>query len=276
MDRLDAIEENLQKLVGLYYNPTGEGLDQKTIFRSRELKFYSQHGEDGLLLYIFSKIGTTNRCFVEFGIGGGIECNTANLSINHGWNGLLMDGGQNNVARAKYYYSSRPEIKPSQIKIVRCFITAENIDKVLLDNGIEGEIDLLSIDIDGNDYWVWKAITNIRPRVVVIEYNASLGPDKSLTVKYDPQFYVHKKHPSGWYHGASLSALTKLGNSKGYILVGCDSKGVNAFFVRKDSAHGKLSEVSVEEAFYPHSSRLRIASVQQQYKLIEHQDYVHV
>lgn len=274
MDRLNAIEENQRLLLGLHYNQDDEGLDSRMIFKGREFRVYSQNGEDGLLLYIFSKIGTTNRRFVEFGIGGGIECNTANLSINHGWNGLLIDGDKNNVRRAKYYYHSRPEIKPSQVRIVQSFVTAKNINRLLSDNGIKGEIDLLSIDIDGNDYWVWKAIDDVRPRVVVIEYNASLCPDTSLTIKYDPQFSVPKKYPRFWYHGASLAALAKLGNSKGYVLVGADSTGTNAFFVLRELAYGKLRAVSVEEVFYPDLRRLRQASVEEQYRLIEHFDWV--
>ena len=145
-ERLDTIEKNLQNLLQLNYNSITKDLDQRTIFRSREFKIYSQNGEDGLLLYIFSKIGTTNSAFVEFGIGNGRECNNANLSINFGWHGLLMDGEEENVASAKHYYENRLEIKPSQIKVIHCFVTAENINKVLLDSGCEGEIDLLSID----------------------------------------------------------------------------------------------------------------------------------
>ena len=129
------------------------------------------------------------------------------------------------------------------------------------------------VDIDGNDYWVWKAITAIEPRVVVIEYNASLGYDKSLTIKYNPNFDRHKKHPSGWYHGASLAALTKLANSKGYILVGCESNGLNAFFVRKEIAQGKLFEVSIQEAYYVHARRSKIESTLEQFKRIKHLDF---
>lgn len=270
--RLNLLEQNLQnlnlqKLHSLY--PATE-VTQRTIFRDNEIKVYSENGEDGLLLYIFFKIGTTNRRFVEFGIEDGRVCNTANLSINFGWNGLLMDCGKEYVAKAKYYYRSRPEIKPSQIKIVQCFVTAENINKVLMDNGVENNIDLLSIDIDGNDYWVFKAITAIDPRVVVIEYNASLGPDKSLTVQYDPNFVRYKKHRSGYYRGASLMALTKLANSKGYRLVGCESSGTNAFFVKEKLLMEGLYEVPVQDAYYPHSRSLKKESTSEQFERVKH------
>jgi hypothetical protein len=270
--RLDLLEQNLQninlqKLRYLY--PTTE-VTQRAVFRNNEIRVYSQNGEDGLLHYIFHKIGTTNRRFVEFGIEDGRECNTANLSINFGWNGLLMDGDEEYVAKAKRYYRNKPEIKPSQVKIVKCFVTAENINKVLMDNGVEGEIDLLSIDIDGNDYWVFKAITAIDPRVVIIEYNASLGSGKSLAVEYDQNFVRYKKHRSGYYHGASLMALTKLANSKGYKLVGCESSGTNAFFVKEKLLTEDLHEVSVQDAYYPHFRRLKNESTSEQFERIKH------
>lgn len=273
MRRLDIIEKNQQNMLQDNYKLIAEESNQKINLRNKEFQIHSQNGEDGILLYIFSKIGVSNRCFVEFGIENGKECNTANLSINFGWHGLLMDGDKKDVISAKEYYKNRLEIRNSQIKIVRCFVTKENINNVLLKNGISGEIDLLSIDIDGNDYWVWKAINVIKPRVVVMEYNASFGLDKSLTIKYSPNFDRYKKHSSGLYHGASLSALTKLAKSKGYILVGCDSTGCNAFFVSKEAAKKKLPEFNVKEAYYPHSRRLKELSLSEQFECIKHLDF---
>lgn len=264
--RLDALEQaaqnmNLQKLRSLY--PTGESPSQRTVFRNHEARVYSQNGEDGLLLYLFSKIGTTDQRFVEFGVEDGRECNTANLSINFGWNGILMDCNGEYIARAKQYYR---EVAPSQVKVAQCFVTAENIN----DHLPNGSIDLLSIDIDGNDYWVFKAITVLDPRVVVIEYNAVLGIDKSLTVKYDPNFARYEKHRSGYYHGASLTALTKLADSKGYRLVGCESSGANAFFVKKTLLTEDLHAVSVQDAYYPHFRRLKKESTSQQFERVKH------
>lgn len=239
-----------------------------------EFKFSSQNGEDGILLYLFSKVGILNKRFVEIGIGDGRECNTANLILNFGWSGLLIDGDDEQVHMAKLFHQ---EIgSHSDLKIAQCFVTKENINQLLLRNGLEDEIDLLSIDIDGNDYWIWKVITVINPRVVVIEYNASLGYDKSIVIKYDHNFVRHNYHPSGWYHGASLDALVKLANSRGYILVGCESNGVNAFFVRKDIAQGILSEVSVQEGYFPTSLRLAITSTPKQFELIKHLDFEYV
>ncbi len=242
-----------------------------------EFKIFSQNGEDGILFYIFDNLGTTNRYFVEIGAGTGVECNTANLSVNFGWEGILIDGSKENIDRAKSFYKTRKETKLSSIKPVQSFVTKENINEVLLDNGAKGEIDLLSIDIDGNDYWIWQVIKTIKPRVVVIEYNASLGPNKSLTVEYDQNFEILKKHPSGFYHGASLLALTKLANSKGYILVGCDSNGVNAFFVKREIAQGKFSEVSPQKAFFPNSWRSnKKQTLSQQFELIKNLKWIEI
>jgi len=224
--------------------------DQKLAFRLNEFKIFSQTGEDGIINYIFSKIGTKSKKFVEFGIQDGKECNTANLSINFGWSGLLIEGDEDFARKAKEYYSGKP------VTVVNSFITKDNINQIISENKIEGEIDLLVVDIDGNDYWVWKEINVIKPRVVVVEYNSALG-NKSITTKYKPDFERLKEHKNGLYFGASLSAMTKLGKEKGYILVGCCSSGFNAFFIRKDLIKNKFSEMSPETVFYDDRGNVR-------------------
>ena len=222
----------------------------KSTLKSHEAKVNSQHGEDGILLHIFSRIGATNHEFVEFGIENGRECNTANLSINFGWRGLLMDVNPQNISKARAFYNE-VLAKPSNVEIAESHVTAENINETLLAKNCDSDLDLLSIDIDGNDYWVWKAIADVRPRVVVIEYNATLGRDEAITVRYDPDFNRWSKHKSGFYYGASLPAMVKLAESKGYALLGCDSSGVNAFFGRRDVVAGKIEELTIQEAFVP-------------------------
>lgn len=217
---------------------------QKANLRKLEARVFSQNGEDGILQHIFSKVGVTNQIFVEFGCNQIQGSNTGNLVLNYSWSGLWIDGTKN----------TKPEPNLERVRIVQSFITAENIEQLLLDGRISGEIDLLSIDLDGNDYWIWKAIQKISPRVVVIEYNASIDPNWSVTVKYDPKFDRCKK-VSKMYHGASLSGLTKLAKNKGYCLIGCDCSGVNAFFVRNDVAKDKIDSMSVQEAYYPHIRR---------------------
>ena len=256
--RLAALEAAVQKNAAWaqqqYYSPVAGSRWQGSGINAHEMKCHSQNGEDGILLYVFSKIGTGSRSFVEFGIGDGRECNSANLSLNFGWAGLLMESDHRNVAAAAEYYQERLGPKFSDLRILERLVTAENINETLRENGIEGAIDLLSIDIDGNDYWVWKAITAIKPRVVVIEYNASFGSERSLTIKYDPDFSRGSSW-DGYYHGGSITALTKLGKEKGYVMVGCDSSGTNAFFVCSALAEGKLREASVADAYFPSQRR---------------------
>jgi len=223
---------------------------------AHELSIYSQNGEDGILMYIFSKIGVKSKIFVEFGVEDGRECNAANLAINHGWRGLFIDGGGENVSAGLKYYGAMLGDCARNVAFIQAFVTAENINELIARSGIEGEVDLLSIDIDGNDYWVWKAIDKINPRVVVIEYNASFGSDKLATIPYNPAFvWNSKKSPDVFFTGASLALLEQLGQAKGYSLVGCDSNGVNAFFVRTDAVAGVIPAVSAGVAYFPHAVR---------------------
>jgi hypothetical protein len=161
-----------------------------------ECRVFSQAGEDGILLHIFSCIGVKNRTFVEFGAQDGLECNTANLSINFGWSGLLMDGSEENVKLGRNFYKAQLGSRADTVKFIQAWITVENIQTLIAEHGMGEAIDLLSIDIDGNDYWVWKAIDIINPRVVVIEYNAAYGSTRSLTIPYNPLFQWHY-HPRG-------------------------------------------------------------------------------
>jgi hypothetical protein len=276
LKRLSHAERNLRNLLWLHYGGASSDFDQRTALRRSEFKVFSQDGEDGLLLHLFSKVGTTERRFVEFGIGDPRKCNTANLALSFGWSGLLMDAVPQIVDEAQRFYREQSRVDLPRVKIVLQHVTPENINEVLRAHGMGGEIDLLSIDIDGNDYWVWEAIEATRARVVVIEYNASLGPDDSLVTVYDPSFNRYARHPRGWYHGASLAALEKLGRAKGYSLVGCESTGLNACFVRADLAKGKLQALSAAEAYYPEARRLRIATAEEQYESLRHLDFVRV
>ncbi|MEQ9266223.1 MAG: hypothetical protein RLN81_13425 [Balneolaceae bacterium] len=268
--RFELLESNIENIVNEFHNDQKTNQNYKAFLRSKEYQIYSQNGEDGLLLYIFSEIGTTNRKAIEFGIGDGKQCNLANLIINFGWQTLMIDGNANGVSKAKKYYKDHPNCSDSKVIILNEFITKENINALFTNNGFNGEIDLLSIDIDGNDYWIWQAIHSVNPRVVVIEYNASLGIDKSVSVEYDKSFYRYDKHKSGWYHGASLVALQKLGLEKGYNLIGCDSNGVNAFFIRNDIQLNKLTSVSPQEVYYTEKKRSQTHTQKEQFDIVKH------
>lgn len=206
-------------------------------------KVYSQHDEDGILQEIFRRIGTGPRTFVEFGVETGVECNTVKLLIE-GWRGLWIEA---NAQAAKAIGSTFAEfLKDRRLTLLQSLVTAENIDTLIGNAGLKGEIDLLGIDIDFNDYWVWKAIEAVSPRVVVIEYNAGLRPPMSLTVPYQPN---HAGSGTNFF-GASLEALVRLGRTKGYRLVGCNISGSNAFFVREDLCADHFIEPATAEEHY--------------------------
>lgn len=213
---------------------------------------YSPTYEDGILLYIFSLIGMTNKKLVDIGAGTIRGSSVSNLIINHGFSGLMIDGNRKNVELLRDYYSKHPETMLFPPMLVSEFVTAENINRILEKNNFIGEIDLLCIDIDGIDYWIWKAIDIIQPRVLIVEYQDILGPQRSWTVPYKPDFNVrdypvNKQHNN--YCGASLRAFVKLGKQKGYRLIGCNRGGWNAFFVKSGIGDEYLREITIESCF---------------------------
>jgi len=230
-----------------------------------EFSLFSQNGEDGILRHLFNEIGFDSRFFFEFGFAPS-QNNSLRLMLKEEFGGLFIDG-------CSYQIECFNEaVKRSSIDNVRAvceFINVENIEDIIKRTGIPEEIDLLSIDVDGNDYWLWDTIDSISPRIVVIEYNSSFGPDLCVTVPYDPSFVRHEKHRSGLYYGASLTALDKLGTRKGYTLVGCDSNGVNAFFVRNDCVFPSLNRVTPQAAFRPNSHHLEYGfSEERQFEIV--------
>jgi hypothetical protein len=206
-------------------------------------KVYSQNDEDGIINEIFKRIGTTNKTFVEFGVMDGLESNCHFLLFN-GWHGLWIEGDEKYFkGLMKYFFEP---LSTRQLIATNAFISAENINDLIRKNGFNGEIDLLSIDIDGNDYWVWKAINCIQPRVVAIEYNAKFPPPCEWVMKYN--------HNHVWdgsdKQGASLKSLELLGCELGYQLVGTNTNGVNAFFVKKELTKNLFPEPATAENLY--------------------------
>jgi hypothetical protein len=210
-----------------------------------EFKMFSQNGEDGIITEIFRRIGTTNRQFVEFGASSGDENNTVFL-LRQGWKGLWMDGDAAAVKRARATF--RSEISGGQLTVIEAFITAENIEDLFRQGQVPDEFDVLSIDIDRNDYYVWEKIAHYRPRCVVMEYNAGFPPTMSWVVPYDPKAWGGNSFGDG--NGASLKALEELGTKKGYSLVACDLCGVNAFFVRNDLLKDRFAAPYTAENHY--------------------------
>ena len=210
-----------------------------------EFQVFSQWGEDGIISYLVNNVDIENNFFIEFGVENYLESNTRFLLKKFNWSGLIIDSSQKNIdyiKKDKIYWQHN-------INALCEFVSRENINKIFLENVSQKNIGLLSIDIDGNDYWVWKAITTIDPSIVVIEYNSILGNSKNYTVPYSKNFERNKAHYSNLYYGASLPALVKLGKEKGYALVTCNSAGNNAFFVKKNLLNDKVKELSIKEAF---------------------------
>lgn len=192
----------------------------------------SQFEEDGLLLYIFSLINTTNKRVVEICAGTGNECMAANLIINHDWEGLLFDGDEENVAKGKAYFAQYKSTKLKPPKYIQAWITKDNVNKLISDNGFAGPIDLLSLDIDGIDYYLMKAIEVIRPRVIICETHNIIPDHLSLTIPYKDDFnHLSGSHPD--FMGVSLLAMKKLLSKRGYRLIGANRYGFNTIFMAR-------------------------------------------
>jgi hypothetical protein len=232
---------------------------------------YTQWEEDGIVHYIFSLIGTTSaRRSVEMCAGVGSECMSANLILNHGWYSLLVDGDLNKVNSGREFFSQHPSTKNSGPKFLQRWIDRESVNTMVKDAGFAGEIDMLALDLDGVDYWIWDALTAISPRVVVVEVMPHLG-EKVITVPYKADFEARwimldedaeEAQGDGQriglvntftvYAGASLPAFVKLGKSKGYRLVGATAIGCNAFFMRNDVGADYFPEVDWSTCVNPH------------------------
>jgi len=218
--------------------------------RDSELGAFSQFGEDGIIQHLVSRIPIPNRLFVEFGVESYRESNTRFLLMNDYWTGLVLDASDENILsirNSNLYWRYRLAAKAA-------FIRADNIDTLLTESGVKGDIGLLSIDIDGNDYWVWKAVTAVSPRIVIVEYNSLYGYERAVTIPYDPQFQRSAAHHSNLYFGASIAAFARLGEERGYALVGSNSAGNNLFFVRSDVL-GNIPKKSPKEAWAMSSFR---------------------
>ncbi|MCB0397037.1 MAG: hypothetical protein KDD36_10305 [Flavobacteriales bacterium] len=214
-------------------------------FNASGFQVFSQDDEDGKLLYIFSQIGTTNKKCVDIAFASPIGSNTANLIVYHGWHGFLVEGGDMATACQYFHGNRRTNIFPPVMK--QAWITTENVNNLILEAGFQGEIDLFSLDIDGIDYWLWKALDAVSPRVMVVEYQDILGPDLAVTVPYKPDFNRMDLHED--FYGASLPAFVKLAKEKGYRLVGANRLQYNAFFVRNDIVSEHLPEVDINTCF---------------------------
>jgi len=237
-ERFNKIDLNLGKIE----TRLNKSIDSDYI-NDYEFKVSSQWGEDGIIQYLINKINIKNTTFVEFGVEKYTESNTRFLLQNNNWNGLVLDGSSENIS----YIKNDPIYWKHNLKAEHAFLTAENINQIISSNGISGDIGLLSIDVDGNDYWLWEAINCISPNIVVIEFNSLFGKKEKVSVPYKSNFVWTNEHFSNLYWGASLSAMEYLGEKKGYSLVGINSVSSNAFFV-KDELIGNVRKTNSKEA----------------------------
>ena len=237
--RSTATIEQRRYIAELLQNPR---YDNPKMLTRHGFKVYSQGDEDGFIQEIFNRIGVTSRTFVEFGVGDGLENNTVKLLLE-GWSGLWLEGSPKDAASIRSRF--RRELKSKQLSFKEVFIDAENINS-LIGDVYQGEIDLLSIDIDGNDIHVLKSIDVVNPRALVIEYNGKFPPPISIAPTYTPSYMWSGTD----YNGSSLAAITKIAETKNYTLVGCNIIGTNAFFVRTDLVQGKFASPATPETHF--------------------------
>jgi len=251
--RIGAMERSLEALLLLQAETQVQrvrNLAPDTPLSETDFKGFPQFGKDGIPRFLPRHVPCPDARFVEFGVEDFREANCRFLIQRDPWTGLVMDGDPKLEARlqAQTVYWAR------NLKGRTAFITAENIDSILTEEGFTGDLGILSIDIDGNDYWVWKTITVASPRIVACEYNSVFGCRRPVVVPYDPSFRRQTAHSSWLYAGASLPALCHLARSKGYAFVGSNRAGNNAFFVRQDVL-GELRPLEAEEGYVESSFR---------------------
>lgn len=251
---IKSIHNSLQELKIL----EGKQLGIQNISRTNEIlnelnkaefKVFSQWGDDGIMQFLIDYLNIENKIFIEFGVEDYLESNTRFILINNCWKGLVMDGSALKVNQIK----CSDLFWQYQLDAICCFITRDNINELISEYLNKQTPGILVIDVDGNDYWIWEAI-EVKPTLVVVEYNSLLGFDRAISIPYHSNFVRNQAHYSNLYYGASLPALCQLANKKGYTLVGCNSNGNNAYFVRNDKLKD-LKAATVEKAFNESSFR---------------------
>jgi len=204
-----------------------------TKIEETEFKVFSQWGDDGIIQFLINNIDISSKRFIEFGVEDFTESNCRFLLMNDNWSGLVIDGSQSNIN-----YIKKDQISWKYDLLAHCeFIKKDNINRIFKENGFEGDIGILSIDIDGNDYYIWDQIDTVTPDIVIVEYNSVFG-HRPISVPYNDNFYILDAHFSHLYFGASLQGFNQLAKQKGYSFVGCNSTGINAYFIKTSKLNG--------------------------------------
>ena len=216
-----------------------------TRINDHEFKVFSQGGEDGIIQFLVSNLEIKNKTFIEFGTEDFRESNCRFLLVKNNWSGFVMDGSEKNMKRlraSRFYWRHSLQSKAA-------FVTRDNINAILGESGFDKDVGILSIDIDGVDYYVLTELGEWEPSILIVEYNALFGKERPVSVPYDPSFNRSQKHFSNLYYGASLAAFAGLLAGRGYALVGVNSAGNNAFFVREVLLNSRVRKISLNDGF---------------------------
>jgi hypothetical protein len=224
---------------------------RSTRLQDYEFKVFSQWGEDGILQYLTRRVPMVNKTFIEFGVEDFFESNCRYLMVKDNWQGFVIDGSASNIARLQ----AAPFYWQHQLDAVNAFVTRDNINELLARSGFDEDLGILSVDLDGNDYYVLDAIRGFRPRILICEFNTVFGPSRKISVPYRSDFQRTRAHASNLYWGASLAAMAHLARCRGYTLVGINSAANNAFFLRDDLVDEHFEALSAEQAFAPSNYR---------------------
>ncbi len=230
--QLDEKYERTARLCGRLAAFEVQRLKEIDTLADVEFQVYSQFGEDGIIEWLVANLHLQHKTFVEFGVENYLEANTRFLLLNRNWTGLVLDGNPRHME----FLRSSPTYWRNDIQSEAAFITVENIKELIERNGFFGPLGILSIDLDGNDYWILKELDGLHPEILILECNPVFGDRHAVTVPYDPKFERFRSHHSGLLFGASIAALRELAESRGYEFFGTCSNGLNAFFVRSDLA----------------------------------------
>jgi hypothetical protein len=242
-DQESVAQQTQRTIVNQYCLAKQAGYAPYPNIRDAGFRVYSQFEEDGIILYVLAMIGFKSRRVVEMCCGTGNECMSANLILNHGFEGFLFDGSLDCIQRAKEFFANKKDCLLFSPTLTQAWITAEDVNDLISNAGCTGEVDLLSLDLDGNDYWIMRAIKAINPRLIIAECNDFIPSDRSITIPYDPNFSV-----SNWdYIGTSLLAMQRLCRQRGYRMIGAHRHGFNVLFLRNDEGEEFFPEVPIEQ-----------------------------
>lgn len=241
---------------GERYRSWIDGAAQQPDFRVEEVShdLFTYHGEDGIIAFLLGRMSNVPSLFTDIGAGDCMKSNCASLAVHTDWTGCFVDANDRQLQAGRNFYHMLNN-REKNIRFTCSLVTPDNVNRIISDAGIKGETGLLSIDIDGNDYWIWKAIDVIRPRIVVIEAKVEFGTDNRVV-----PYGNHNHHGvDARYNGASVEALRVLGKQKGYKLVAANKQGYNLFFVQEQESLKELTTEEVlqdketKQSFYPAS-----------------------